>query len=59
MGTGRANYDHDKEQQTDHGNPSVNVNTPVDGWLDIQNQHEHNNARNNQMAEMGTTAQWG
>jgi hypothetical protein len=58
MGTGRINYDHDKEQQTDLDNSAANINTPVDGWVDIHNQHEHDNAGNKQMAEMGITAQW-
>ena len=59
MGLGLTNYDYDKEQQTDHDNSPFNFNTPVDGWLDIQNQHEHDNAGNKQVAEVGTATQWG
>ena len=56
---GLANHDHDKEQQTDHDNSTININTTVAGWLDIQNQHEHDNAGNKQMAEVGITTQRG
>ena len=59
VGTGLANHDHDKEQQTDHDNSTININTTVAGWLDIQNQHEHDNAGNKQMAEVGITTQRG
>ena len=59
VGTGLANHDHDKEQQTDHGNSTININTTMAGWLDVQNQHEHDNAGNKQMAEGGITTQRG
>ena len=59
MGTGLTYYDYDKEQQTDHDNSTININTTVAGWLDVQNQHEHDNAGNKQMAEMGITTQRG
>ena len=59
MGTGFANHEHDKEQQTDHDNSAIGINTPVAGWLDIQNQRGHDNAGNTQMAEVGITTQRG